>query len=59
MAIFPAGESISIEEIIEAKNYFYNYILSFVKIDSIHKNIISNKNKSFIIHNITEKVKTI
>ena len=68
MAIFPAGESISIEEIAEAKNYFCNYIGNFLKENNIfNKNIftITNTKKNtntyniFINNSIANKVKVI
>ena len=67
MAVFPAGESISIEEIIDAKNYFYNYIVGFLKVNSIvkNKNILTNPNINTNIFNLfindtsAEKVKII
>ena len=67
MEVFPAGESISIEEIIDAKNYFYNYIVGFLKVNSIvkNKNILTNPNINTNIFNLfindtsAEKVKII
>ena len=37
MAVFPAGESISISEVIEAKNYFCNYISNIFNVKNIKK----------------------
>lgn len=62
MAIFPAGESISIEEITEAKNYFCNYIGNFLKEHNILKkntNILTNLGNLYINSNNSEKVKVI